>query len=131
MNRGTLLGIWFGLLCLQGSLPATDHKLGMQLLVVTSAFSLKPVLSRLEIWVFRRRNQRGGVSGIREVSRPAGQGTLEQLRVVFQSSTIPAAPTHLAFGTFRGCSASAEGQEEGFARVVRVASKIGKSSYGI
>lgn len=55
VNHGSLLGIWFGLLCLQGSPSATDHKLGMQLLVVTSAFSLKPVLTRLEIWEVRMR----------------------------------------------------------------------------
>ena len=127
MNRGPLLGIWFCLLCLQGSLPATDHKLGMQLLVVTLTFSLKPVLTRLEIWEVRRTTQRGGASGIGEVSRPAGQGMLEWQHVLFQSSIIPAVPTCLAFGTFRGCSASAERQEEGFAWVLRVASKIGKS----
>lgn len=92
---------------------------------------LKPLLPRLEIWEVRRRNQRGGASGIREVSRPAGQGTLERLCVLFRRSTIPAAPTCLAFSTFRGCSASAEGQEEGFARILSVASKIGKSSYVI
>lgn len=63
VNCGSLLEIWFGPCCLQGSLPAIDHKLGMQLLVITSAFSPKPVLTRLEIGEVRRRSQRGGVSG--------------------------------------------------------------------
>lgn len=131
VNRESLLGIRFGLLCLRGSPPATDHKLGMQILVVTSAVSLMPVLTRLEIWEVRTRNQRGGASGIGEVSRPAAQGMLEWLGVLFRSGTIPAAPTCLAFSTFRGCLASAEGQEEEFAWVLKVASKIGKSSCGI
>lgn len=43
------------------------------------------------------------------------QGTFEQLHVLFQTSTIPAAPTCLAFGTLRECSASAEGQDQGSA----------------
>lgn len=117
-NRGSLLGIWFGLLHLQGSPPAVDHKCGRQLLVVTG----------LEIWGVERRTQRGGASGIGEVSRPAGQGRLERLCALFQSRAIPAAPACSAFSAFRGCP---EGQEEGFARILRVASEIGKSSYGI
>lgn len=100
-------------------MPAAHHKLGMQLLLITLAFFLKPGLTTGEV---RRRRQRGGSSGIREVSRLTEQGILAQLCVLFQGNTIPPTPTLLAFGTFGGLSASAEGQEEAFACVLKLAS---------
>lgn len=45
VNHGSFLGIWFSLIYLQGSLPATYHRLGMQLFLITLAFFLKPGLT--------------------------------------------------------------------------------------
>lgn len=118
VNHGSFLGIWSSLLYLQRSLPAAHHKLGMQLLLITLAFFLKPGLTTGEVI---RRNQRGS-SGTGEVSRPTVQGILAQIFVLFQGNTILPTPTLLAFGTFRGLSASAEGQEEAFACALKVAS---------
>lgn len=72
VNCRYLLWIRFSFLCLQGFLPVRGHKLGMEVLIVTLVFSLKSVLTRLEFWEFRRRNERGVASGVGEVSRPAG-----------------------------------------------------------
>lgn len=90
VNHGSFPGIWSSLLYLQRSLPTTHHKLGMQLLLITLAFFLKPALTIGEV---RKRNQRGGSSGIGEVSRPTEQGILAQISVLFQGNTVPPTPT--------------------------------------
>lgn len=118
VNHGSLLRIWSSLLYLQGSLPATHHKPGLQLLLIPLTFLLKPGLTTGEV---RRRNQRGDSSGV-ELSADSQSRVYWPSFVFCFGAKASHQLWHLAFGPFRGLSASAGGQEEVFAWALKVAS---------